>query len=218
MYTRLCLLLIGLLFVCLPVTAATYTQSFTDLWNVGNGISIVSCSGTHFANTDILDMFGANGSYYVPERGNTLFRDGQPQNYRHFIEWQMPGSVTVGRIALWAAHDGGSCGRSFNRFTLEAWNSAAGGYVTVYDTQVGLPYTWVEGNEGLVVNKTFDTPFTSSLFRASFYQATTIPYASGPRIYELDAFTAPPSVPEWGSLALALLGLVPAARFARRKK
>ncbi len=218
MHIRLCLLVIGLLSICLPVMAATYTQSFTDLWDVSNGTVVYECSGTLFSNTDKQDMFGANNSYYTPERGNTLFADWQPLNFRHYIVWHTPQDVTVGRIALWAGHDQGTNARSFNRFTLEAYDFSLGSYVTVYDTSVGLPYTWVEGNIGLVTNKTFDTPFTSNLFRASFYQATTIAWASGPRIYELDAFAPAPTVPEWGSLTLALFGLAPAVRIVRRKR
>lgn len=190
--------------------SANYAQSFSDLWDVSNGIAIIANSGAQFGS--IYDMFGASSSYYAPEIGRTIFADWMPLNYRHCVEWQTAQTVTVGRVALWAEHDSGSYGRSFNRFSLEAWDGT--GYFTVLDTPIALPYTYAHGVQGLVIDAVLSTPVTASRFMASFYQGTEVAWASGPRVLELDAFGP---VPEPSSIAALAIGLLSLAGTRRRR-
>jgi len=208
--TAVALALLGL---CIAGAAsADYAQSFSDLWDVNSGAVVVANSPTLFG--DIRDMFGANDGWYLPERGHTLFADERPLDYPHWVEWQTPQAVTVGRVVLWAWHDP-SGGRSFNRFSLEAWNDAGGCYTTIYDARVTIPYTYVQDIYGLLLDLALAPAVTASKFRATFYQGTTISYASGPRILELDAF-AP--VPEPSSIVALAVGLASLVGTKRRRK
>lgn len=198
--------ILALLVPCIGGAAlADYAQSFSDLWDVSNGTTIIANSATLFG--DIRDMFGANDSPYAPERGHTIFEDWRPLNYQHWVEWQTPQAVTVGRVVLWAEHDASPWGRSFNRFSLEAWDDADAAYITILDTQVAIPYVYVQDVQGLVLDAILFSPVTASRFRASFYQGTEVAWASGPRILELDAFGPVPEPTSAAALAVGLFWL-----------
>src|SRR5262245_60915037 len=93
-------LLLG--FVAMYPNRAAVSQSHSDLWDISNGITITATSGIRGA-LGASDMFGATSSI---EPGDTIFADGQPNGFVHFIEWKTPSPVRLGSFNLFAVGDG----------------------------------------------------------------------------------------------------------------
>jgi hypothetical protein len=189
--------LLSLVCACLlgaQMTAATASaEDFgvrDDLWDVHKGAVLT-------AHTDLLSsptdpgMFG--GDDFASSSITTQFADGKTNGYVHFVEWRVPGLVSVNHIRLFAAGDGAlyNNGREFGRFTLKVKSPGS----AVFDTTVvnfipTHPYTQL-GEKFLVLDQTFDA-VTRQEFRAEFEQIDL--RAGGynaPRVIELDAFGPP---------------------------
>ncbi len=216
----------------LPINAMAVPYSYSDLWDVSNGVTINSTSGVLNYNSvwrsDIRDMFGSNYGY--PEPGNTIFKDymspglsgGNVQaGYTHFVEWNTSSLVTLRSFALHASNEpsGGNTGmlrRAFSQFRLFT-GDGAGNWTTIYDTGPGFTY------EGALEIATDITAISAQYFRAEFVQASwNDPRAVGPRIVELDGFStfldgSTGNVPEPATLALMGLGLA-GVGFRRKKR
>jgi predicted Ser/Thr protein kinase len=174
--------------------------STNDLWDISRGTIVTGSSGIHAPYSDIRDMFG--GAFSPIEPGNTVFDDGRPDGFVHYVEWQTPGPVTVGSFALFASGDpkGYNYQREFSRFVLKARSSAqAADYdLTLYTLEVtSHPYTFVDPlNCALLVTNI--TPVTAQYFRAEFTQHDAGRGYDGPRVIELDGFGAnPPGLVAW---------------------
>jgi len=185
---------LGLLPVSSP--AQTYTTSANDLWDVSQGTVVTATSGANAPYSDIRDMFG--GQFSEDEPGDTIFADGQPPGFVHFVEWQTAAPVTVSSFVLFASGDGpaDSNQREFSQFVLKAKSSPA---ATNFDLMLytlvvtNHPYTFVDPVHLALVAANI-TPVTAQSFRAEFTQYTAGRGYDGPRVIELDGFGPNPPV------------------------
>ena len=180
-------------------SAQTYLPSTNDLWDISQGSVVTGTSGLA-PGSDSRDMFGGVFSTPPSEPGRTIFADGHPAGFVHYIEWQTPGPVTVNGFNLFASGDGPlgqfPTQREFAQFVLKAKSSplATNFDLTLYTLVVtNHPYTFVDPvNAALVVANI--TPVTAQYFRAEFTQYNAGNGYDGPRIIELDGFgSRPPS-------------------------
>jgi Ig-like domain-containing protein/FIMAH domain-containing protein len=136
------------------------------------------------------DMFG--GQFGWVEPGHTIFADGRPPGFVHYIEWQTPTAVTVGSFALFAQGDSPVYNneREFAQFVLKAKSDPGStNYdLTLYTYVVtNHPYSFVDPvNYALIATNI--NPVTAQYFRAEFTQYTAGRGYDGPRILELDGF------------------------------
>jgi hypothetical protein len=109
LYNRGWIIVVVTLFVLVfPVfwsPAQTFLPSSNDLWDISQG-SVVTATSPLDPGNDGRDIFG--GHFGSDEYGNTIFADGQPAGFVHYVEWHTPGPVTVGGLCLvcgrgWAA-------------------------------------------------------------------------------------------------------------------
>jgi hypothetical protein len=187
---------LGLLSVSLP--AQTYFPSTNDLWDISQGSVVTGTSGVNAPFSDIRDMFG--GQFSEEEPGNTVFADGKPVGFVHYVEWQTTAPVTVGSFVLFASGDGAGAPfptqREFAQFALKAKSSpAATNYdLTLYTLVVtNHPYTFLDPAHYALVAPNI-TPVTAQYFRAEFTQYDAGNGYDGPRIVELDGFGPSPQV------------------------
>ena len=189
MFTRLLRQLTALCLFAVFHTAAAILPSTTDLWDISQG-SVITASSAINPATDGRDMFG--GTFSQAEPGDTVFADGQPDGFIHYVEWQTPGPVNVSSFNLFAAGDGPAANnaREFSQFVLKA---KSGPLVTNYDLTLytlvvtNHPYIFVDPvNNALVATNI--TPVTAQYFRAEFTQYTSGQGYDGPRVIELDGF------------------------------
>ncbi len=170
--------------------------STNDLWDISQGSVVTGTSGAHVPYADIRDMFG--GDFGEVDTGSTVFEDGEPAGFVHYVEWQTPVPVTVSSFNLFAAGDGPEFNnqREFSQFVLKAKSSpAATNFDLILYTLVvtNHPYTFVDPvNAALVVANI--TPVTAQNFRAEFTQYTAGRGFDGPRVIELDGFGPNPPV------------------------
>ena len=164
--------------------------STNDLWDISQGSVVTGTSGAHVPYSDIRDMFG--GEFSPTEPGTTVFDDGRPAGFVHYVEWQTPGLVTVSNFNLFAVGDGAEFNneREFSQFVLKAMSSplATNYDLTLYTLVVtNHPYTFVDPvNFALVATNI--APVTAQYFRAEFTQYTAGRGFDGPRVIELDGF------------------------------
>ncbi|HXC98428.1 MAG TPA: immunoglobulin domain-containing protein [Verrucomicrobiae bacterium] len=166
-----------------------------DLWDISQGSVVTGSSevnqgGSNHYVSDIRDMFG--GQFGLFEPGHTLFADGLPAGFVHYVEWQTPGPVSVSSFTLFAAGNGPAANnaREFAQFVLKAKSSAlATNYdLTLYTLVVtNHPYNYLDpGNFAVVATNI--TAVTAQYFRAEFTQYAALSGSDGPRIIELDGF------------------------------
>ena len=74
--------------------------STNDLWDISQGSVVTGTSGVHVPYSDIRDMFG--GTFSPVEPGVTVFDDGRPAGFVHYVEWRTPTPVTVNAFNLFA--------------------------------------------------------------------------------------------------------------------
>ncbi len=166
-----------------------YPRSSNDLWDISQGAMVTGTSGVNW-NSDARDMFG--GNFSPVETGDTIFADGKPDGFVHYIEWQTPVPVTVDSFALFAAGDGPQYlnEREFSKFVLKARSSsdATNFDLTLYELDVtNHPYSFLDpADQALVVTNI--TPVTAQYFRAEFTQHNAGRGWDAPRIMELDGF------------------------------
>jgi hypothetical protein len=190
------------------VVANTTRATPIDLWDATKGTVVTSASPTDdFFNSHITNatqMFIPKVNVARPfedDSKNTLFGDKDPAGFIHYVEWQTPTPVTIGSFDLYAVDDHPSFNRSFDHFTLYAWEGGA--FVPIFSSDTTHPYTYDDPAQVLLFDETI-TPVTSDRFRAEFTQNGTIVNAYmgnttyGPRVLELAGFApvpAPPAVP-----------------------
>jgi hypothetical protein len=177
---------------------APIVPSGTDLWDISQGSIVTTSSGTT-GDTDQRNMFG--GVFGTAEGGaRTIFANGKPPVFVHFIEWQTPTPVTVGSFNLFAEGDGPAFGneREFAKFVLKAKSSTNS---TNYDLVLytydvtNHPYVFLDFTNKALISTNI-TPVTAQQFRAEFTQFNAGLGFDGPRILELDGFgTAVPTAP-----------------------
>jgi hypothetical protein len=200
--------------VTIAASIASAIPVYDDLWDASQGAMVTATSG---AENSASNMFGTNeGGLDV---GATIFYDWIGYGYlpypigtEHWVEWQTADIVSLGSFKLYAAHDGGSNARSFDHFSLLAKDPDSGVWNEIYGTDVAVPYTYINGEEGFLIEHTFSAAVTAQEFKASFRQHTAIFWASGPRVIELDGFT---EIPEPATICMLGLG---ALSLIRRKK
>jgi hypothetical protein len=172
--------------------ASAMAQSSNDLWDISQGTVVTATSGAIPGYT-IDAMFG--GASELSDWA--YFSDTQPPGFVHFVEWETPGDVTVGRVQLYAMGDFffgfPNNERDFSHFTLRAKSAGSTTYdMTLIEYDPTHPYTFV-GPFPLIIDQNI-TPVVSHSFRAEFTQYDTGSGVDGPRIVELDAFGPPPPV------------------------
>jgi hypothetical protein len=193
------------------LSAATWARAAVppnlgNLWDVANGTTVTGGSPTddffngHIAN--LTNMFEPKVNVARPfedDSVNTLFGDKQPAGFVHFVEWQTPSAVTLGSFKLYTVDDHPSFLRSFDHFTLYAWNGVA--FAPIFDSATGHPYVYDDPAHVLLFDRDV-TPVTSNRFRAEFTQNGTIGNGYlgvgtyGPRVLELAAFAPDPVPPQ----------------------
>jgi hypothetical protein len=150
-------------------------------------------------------MFG--GTFSVNESGDTLFSDGKPEGFTHFIEWQTAAPVTLRSFRLFAVGDGPFYNnqREFAQFTLKTKPVGSSEYTVLYSFTPTHSYTFVDQSNSELIEA--DVPaVTAQLFRAEFVQYNGDRGFDGPRVLELDGFetsigSVPACFPAPGSLA-----------------
>lgn len=194
------LLAITLVSITLPGRAAAAgTPSTSDLWDTSQGTQITAMSGMQ-SGFSSGDMFGGAASTVEP--GNTIFADGKPAGFTHYIEWRTVAPVIVTSFALFATGDGPTFRnqREFDRFVLKARSPGSPTFdLVLYDYTPTHPYTFLDA-PSLLLLSTEITAVTAQEFRAEFVQSTALSPYNGPRIVELDAFgsvvSPPPAAPK----------------------
>lgn len=162
---------------CRPACARERSD---DAWN---GAEVTSTTGLRSSVPD--GMFGASG--VSPEPTSTLFADSLPDGTEHRIEWRTEAPVRLAGFGLSALHDTlPDEPRAFRRFRLEA-RDAGGGYATLYDQPIVVPYGPATHELDRCVRL---RRVSAQEFRATFTQDGP-PGFSGPRVLELDADALP---------------------------
>lgn len=176
---------LSLAFLSCTVHAANYGVT-NDVWDLHQGAVVTAHSDLRTSATDP-GMLGGADSF---EPGDTIFADGKPDGYVHFLEWRTPAPVSVSHIKLYAGGDGAiyNNGREFGRFTLKIKSPGSSTFDTTVVTFVPThPYATL-AEPLLVLDTTFDA-ITNQDFRAEFQQINLRPEGfDGPRVVELDAF------------------------------
>ncbi len=194
--------------------AGPVSPSADDLWdmNVGYTTAVQASSILKGYASNPWDMFGA--SYSVIENGNFIF-GGYGDNYGdwprgtiHEVTWQTNTPLTIGSFNLFAS--GTSTSRSFDHFNLSYFDTSTANWVSLYDSDVTLPYS------GLVISAATSVAVPADSFRAQFRQYSVTEWASGPRIWELDGF-APVATPEPATMTLLGLGFAGLWRFRKKR-
>ncbi len=167
--------------------------SRSDLFDTGSGAQVTANSGAKNPG----DMFnGASGS---PARA-TIFADGQPVGYTHWIEWRTKGTTTIRSVGLYAAHDQIRYRRAFSNFKLYARRQ--GNWVQIAEYTPALPYGGscskqpclppkINYKAGTVLSVCVNVsqPVAAQDYRAEFAQAVSaLEGFSGPRILQLDGY------------------------------
>ena len=175
---------------------STSRISHSDPFDINSGSQVTASSPAR--NTT--DMF--NGAQGSAERA-TVFADGQPVDFTHWIEWRTKGEVTVKSVAIFAAHDQIRYRRAFSNFKLLAKKQNK--WVEIAQYSPSLPYGGsCASNPCLPPNVNFQpgtvlaacvniaTPVAASEFRAEFAQAVSaVEFYSGPRVIQLDGYRKP---------------------------
>lgn len=171
--------------------------SSSDLFDVAHGEAQVTgySGGSHTRNPN--DMF--SGSHGSPDRA-TIFEDGQPVGFEHWVEWKTNKEVTLKSIGLFAAHDANRLRHSFSSFKLYVRKNGQWVRVTeyspslVYGESCGpkgcFPPPAVQYVPGAVLAACVNLPPTTGQeFRAVFVQSVSkVEGASGPRVLQLDGY------------------------------
>jgi hypothetical protein len=196
-YSRLGAYALGVILfvVALPADCADPQSSTDDLWDLSEG-AVVTGSSAISGGFDARDIFG--GVFGTIDDGQCIFLDNQAPDFVHYIEWQTPTDVTVGRFVLFAEGDGPASNnqREFAQFVLRAKSSpGAPDYdLTLFTYDVpDHPYAYVDPTNRIVLYTNF-TPVTAASFRAEFVQRTTGGFFDAPRIWELDGYPMEPIV------------------------
>jgi hypothetical protein len=171
----------------------------SDLFDVAHGESQVTgfSGGSRTRNPN--DMF--SGSHGSPDRA-TMFEDGQPVGFEHWVEWKTKNEVTLKSVGLFAAHDPNFLRRSFSAFKLFVKKNGKWVAVTEYSPSLVYGYGGSCGPKGCFPPPAFQytpgavlaacvnlSPTTGQQFRAVFVQSVSKLWVfSGPRVLQLDGY------------------------------
>jgi hypothetical protein len=192
------------------VTPGAYAAVTTDLFDVNQGLTVISDSGYSYAGAGPTNMFGGLGGVYG-DANNTLFRDGSPGGTVHFAIFSLPSPVTVGSIKMGFSQDGSAITRGAAGYSLLGLQSPTDPGLVLSQATFADDYIAAYGDGNIAVEDTFPA-FTGSYFRFNVVQRSD---TFGPRVQELDGFAA--AVPEPSAAALALVGAAAACVIARRR-
>jgi hypothetical protein len=164
-----------------------------DLWDISNGITIAATSGIR-AGFSAADIFGAITS---AEPGQTVFDDGLPEGFVHFVEWKTPNPITLTSFTLAAGGDGPALNneREMAKFVLKAKLRAGDPFVTIYTYTPTHPYTFLGPDLTLVSTSILSVD--AQYFRAEFVQWNAgrgIRWTAHYRIGRIRAFSCPSRV------------------------
>ena len=166
--------------------------SGSDLFDVSNGTQVTGNSGANHPP----DMFSV--SQASPERA-TVFQDGQPVGFTHWIEWKTGKEVSVQSVALFAAHDAIRLRRAFSTFKLYA--RGQNGWTKIAEYSPALMYGGscasqpcfppaIKYAAGTFLGACINVPETRAKeFRAEFVQSVSaLEKFSGPRVIQIDGY------------------------------
>jgi hypothetical protein len=167
--------------------------SRSDLFDISAGATTTGTSGAR----NPTDMF--NGGQGSPTRA-TIFADGQPVGYLHWVEWRTRTDTTIKSVALYAAHDQIRFRRAFSNFKLYA--KKQGQWTQLAEYNPALPYGGSCSKEPCIapninfkpgtvlsVCVNISKPIAAEEYRAEFAQAVTaLEGFSGPRLLQLDGY------------------------------
>jgi hypothetical protein len=175
--------LLAVLLSIAPFAAlAIEPETNADVFDVASGVVVTD--HTPVASSFIDAMFGNPGG--SPEPGVTFFADSAP-GFIDYVEWTLPEPTLIEGFNLRASNDipTAPSQRAFDHFSLRA--KVGDDFVTLYDTDVDVPYDFVGDGQPLLFSTPTDMSVVASEFRAEFrhYIEGNSP---GPRIYELDGF------------------------------
>ena len=171
--------------------------SGSDLFDVENGASdVIGYSGG--SNTkNPTDMFSGSGG--SPNRA-TVFEDGKPVGFEHWIDWKTRKTITLSSVGLFAAHDAIRLRRSFSTFKLYVKKNGQWALVAEYNpalmyggscgAQPCFPPPAIKYAPGTVLAACLNVPPTTGQeFRAVFVQSvSSVERFSGPRVLQLDGY------------------------------
>jgi hypothetical protein len=143
-----------------------------DVWDIAAG-AVVTANSPLAAGSSAAAAFDGGG-------GPLVFADGQAAGFKHFIEWQTPGTVEITGARLFATDDGpASAARGFSELRLFGRLGATDPFILLATFRpASNPYFGGLNAEVEVAS------FIGTQFRAEFDAAVA---GSGPRLTELDA-------------------------------
>ncbi|TVR51684.1 MAG: hypothetical protein EA425_06600 [Puniceicoccaceae bacterium] len=162
----------------------TPSPTSDDLWDVSQGATVTAHSGVR-ADSFIENLFGGTGGI---EPANTIFADGRPAGFTHFVEWETDGPVWLEGFNLFAADEPGDGARGITALRLYGRNASDEEFTLLATQTVAAnPYF---PDPFLRFTGLLPAPFIGRQFRAEFDQFGASAF-SGPRIEELDAIGEP---------------------------
>lgn len=167
------------------VSGLCATPSTSDLFDTSNGSTVLETSGVLFPAENML-----GGELPSAEARTTVFADGKPEGFRHFITWKTATPVRLESVNLFAAGDSAiyAYEREFSEFVLKAKLSSSDQWVTILaKTNIAHPYQFFDESSNLLVSQSV-APLTGQVFRAEFVQWNAGRGYDAPRVIELDGF------------------------------
>jgi hypothetical protein len=185
--TRIAIAIIIVLGAGKIVGTVSGAEPSVNLWHVSQGIAITDTSGLR-PSSDARDMFG--GAFSSVESGDTVFADGKPEGFIHYVEWQTKTPISLESFRLLAVGNGPLFNneREFSTFTLKAKSSPTSSFdIILYSFAPTQPYTFADPvtSELLTTNI---TPTVAQFFRAEFAQYNGQRGFDGPRVIELAGY------------------------------
>ena len=190
------------------VTAGGYEGVTTDLFDLAQGTVIESWThGTYYdPYAGVGAMLGGPG-YMSGDIGHTLFGDGFADGTVFRVQFLLSHPVQLGSIKLGLSQDGDLTRRGAAAFSLAAIYSDGVPDQLISHGTLASDNVPAYGDATITIEDTF----TSVQAQRFVFTVTQRGPVYGPRVFELDGFSAPVSVPEPTTLAMATAGLAVAA-------
>jgi hypothetical protein len=172
--------------VLLPkmVDAWNIPNSYTDLWDVSQGITILNSSPATTPYRPIENMFGQKQieSPTITWELTLFDSNGGDQGVTDFVEWSTANPIILTGFNLFSSKDTGSTNRIIDKVSLFYWDE--GSWQVFYQRYVRDLYGSGDNLELNVTNAEFISPvYGRQKFRAEFVHV-----GDGPRIHELDGY------------------------------
>lgn len=165
--------------VFVEVIPPFFTTS-TDLWDVAQGTGVTATSGMHPSSSP-QNMFGGSGGVEPP---HTIFQDGQPAGFTHFVEWETDGPIWLEGFRLFAMDEPVVGNRGITEMRLFGRGGPDEDFALLATRTIAAnPYF---PDRFLRFTGSLPAPFVGQQFRAEFDQFGEGAFF-GPRIQELDA-------------------------------